>query len=203
MENTAPSFVCADLQDATTHYPVTGYNPHQNSFKQSSPDHISDRSRHSEPVISEGHRQRHAARPPPGAFAPSVVCGAEWPLGAAVVPGGAWGRGRVSTAPPGRDVAGRCVEGTSGGRFVAGVGRVHQCILAPPWGCRRFWGAWNGGGRCARPPATPTGVRRAGSGGLACGAARGLGRAVVMKLVVCRSRGRNEFGFIENMCCGF
>ncbi len=39
--------------------------------------------------------------------------------------------------------------------------------------------------------------------GLACGAARGLGRAVVMKLVVCRSRGRNEFGFIENMCCGF
>jgi hypothetical protein len=26
---------------------------------------------------------------------------------------------------------------------------------------------------------------------------------VVMKLVVCRSRGRNEFGFIEDMCCGF
>ena len=65
-ENTAPSFVCADLQDATTHYPVTGYNPHQNSFKQSSPDHISDCSRDSEPVLSEGHRQRHAASPPPG-----------------------------------------------------------------------------------------------------------------------------------------
>jgi hypothetical protein len=67
-------------------------------------------------------------------------------------------------------------------------------------------GGVTGGGRCARPPATlcdPAGGGRAEIGGLACEAARGLGRVVVMERLVCWSFGRNEFGFIEDRCCGF
>ena len=67
-------------------------------------------------------------------------------------------------------------------------------------------GGVTGGGRCARPPATlcdPAGGGRAEIGGLACETARGLGRVVVMERLVCWSFGRNEFGFIEDRCCGF
>ncbi len=64
-------------------------------------------------------------------------------------------------------------------------------------------GAWSGGGRCARPrlpSVTPLGWVVPGGEQLACETARGCSRAVATNLQVCRSRGRNKFGFVEVLC---
>ena len=50
------------------------------------------------------------------------------------------------------------------------------------------------------PSVTPTGVGRAGGEQLACETARVWYRAVATNLPVCRSRGRNKFGFVEVLC---
>jgi hypothetical protein len=50
------------------------------------------------------------------------------------------------------------------------------------------------------PSVTPTGVGRAGGERLGCETARVWYRAVETNLPVCRSRGRNKFGFVEVLC---
>jgi hypothetical protein len=84
--------------------------------------------------------------------------------------GGGGSGGRLGPRPRFDGTARTGCRGAVRGRHQRGPVCCRRRLCSPvhsgtAWGCRRFWGAWNGGGRCARPPATPTGVGRAVSGG--------------------------------------
>ncbi len=138
-EPLGPPFLCEPFPCATTRFRIMRYDRNPNQVKQYLYVHTSDSGSHPEP----SHFRWPPASGPPqalaGAFAPSVVCGADWPVRATAFPRRP-DRVGVSTAPPGRGVARACVDDTSGGRFVAGVGCVPQRSLAPPSGGWRCWG---------------------------------------------------------------
>jgi hypothetical protein len=150
--STGPPYVCEPKSNATSPFSIMSYDPIQRLAKQYSSDH---KPSPSEPPYNQSFPNATVNGPPPAhawALAPGLVCRPGCALAGRVAEGRLRRVGLV-TAPPVRNVEGRCGKGFRGG---PGVGE--RGVVWRNW-FRRSWRASDrGDGRLSREPAERAGV---------------------------------------------